>query len=178
MSLLYNTPRATTIIAKETSELYALDRDCFNAIVKDSSIKRRERYEAFIERVELLQELDTYDKNNFCDVLESEVFEAGQIVVKQGDVGHKFYFIEEGNAQAIKGNAEGVEEVVFEYKENDYFGELALLRDEPRAASIKATSKLKVCSIERDVFRRLMGPLEERLKKNISKYEKFIKSGY
>ena len=155
-----------------------MDRDCFNAIVKESSIKRRERFEAFIEKVELLQELDTYDKNNFCDVLESESFESGQTVVKQGDVGQKFYFIEAGTAQAIKASKEGEEKVVFEYKENDYFGELALLRDEPRAASIIATSKLRVCSIERDVFKRLMGPLEERLKKNLSKYDKFIKSGY
>jgi cAMP-dependent protein kinase regulator len=172
--LLYNTPRAASIISNEDSVLYALDRDCFNAIVKDASIKRRERFEAFISKVELLQDLDTYEKNNFCDVLESELFEPGQVVVKQGERGTKFYFIEEGEAEALK-EKDGKQEVVFKCKENDYFGELALLRDEPRAATVKAVGKLRVCSIERDVFKRLLGPLEDLLKRNTSRYEKFVK---
>jgi cAMP-dependent protein kinase regulator len=153
-----------------------LDRDCFNAIVKDSSIKRRERFENFIGKVELLQELDSYDRNNFCDVLESETFEAGTYVFRQGEPGNKFYFIEEGMADALISKG-GKEEIVFKFKANDYFGELALLNDAPRAASIKATSKLKLCSIERDAFKRLLGPLEDLLKKNSSKYEKYLKQG-
>lgn len=65
---------------------------------------------------------------------------------------------------------------MFEYKENDYFGEIALLKDEPRAATIKAVNgRLKVCSIERDAFKRLLGPLDELLKRNMSKYESYIK---
>lgn len=176
LSLLYNTPRAASIIANEECVLYALDRDCFNAIVKDSSIKRRERYENFIAKVELLQELDSYDRNNFCDVLESETFEPGTYVFKQGEPGNKFYFIEEGTADALMVKA-GKEEVVFKFKANDYFGELALLNDAPRAAGIKATSKLKVCSIERDAFKRLLGPLEDLLKKNSAKYDKYLKQG-
>lgn len=167
-------PRAASIIANEDSVLYALDRDCFNHIVKDASIKRRERFEKFISKVELLQDLDNYEKNNFCDVLESEMFEDGQIVVKQGEKGTKFYFIEEGEAEASK-EKDGKQEVVFRSKANDYFGELALLRDEPRAATVKAVGKLRVCSIERDVFKRLLGPLEELLKRNTSRYEKFVK---
>ena len=172
---MYYTPRAASIIANEDSELYALDRDCFNAIVKDASIKRRERFEDFIDRIEILQELDTYEKSNFCDVLESETFEQGVAVVSQGEIAHHLYFIEEGEAEATiqKG---GKTEVVYQYKANDYFGELALLRDEKRAATVTAVKgKLKVCSIHVDAFKRLMGPLEEVLKRNASKYEKYIK---
>ena len=144
---MYNTPRATSIIATEDSVLYALDRDCFNAIVKDASIKRRERYEAFISKVELLQDLDSYEKNNFCDVLESETFEKGQEVIREGEKGTRFYFIEEGEAEAVKKQG-GKEEVVYKYKANDYFGELALLKDEPRAATVRAVGgKLKLCTI-------------------------------
>lgn len=88
-------------MAKEASVLYALDRECFNAIVKDASIRRRERFEEFIDRVELLKGLDSYEKNNFCDVIESESFEEGQDVVVCGEEGAKFYFVEEGRAQAL-----------------------------------------------------------------------------
>lgn len=175
LALLYNTPRAPSVIANEDSTLYALDRGCFNAIVKDASIKRRERFENFVAKVELLQDLDNYEKNNFCDVLESETFEDGQIVVKEGERGTKFYFIEEGEAEALKEKG-GKQEVVYRCKANDYFGELALLRDEPRAATVKAVGKLKVCSIERDAFKRLLGPLEDLLKRNTARYEKFVKN--
>jgi len=54
LALLYNAPRAATIKAKEDSVLFGLDRDCFNNIVKESSIKKREKYEAFLGRVQLL----------------------------------------------------------------------------------------------------------------------------
>ena len=144
--------------------------------MKDASIKRRERYEAFISRVELLQDLDSYEKNNFCDVLESEIFEKGQEVIKEGEKGTKFYFIEEGEAEAVKKTG-GKEEIVYRYKANDYFGELALLRDEPRAATVRAVSAtLRLCSIDREVFKRLLGPLEDLLKRNTARYEKFVKS--
>ena len=141
--------------------------------MKESSIKKRQRFEDFINKVELLQELDTYEKNNFCDVLESETFEPGQEVFRQGDPGNKFYFIEEGKAEAIM-TKNGKTEVVFKYKDNDYFGELALLKDAPRAATIRAVGKLKLCSIERDAFRRLLGPLDDVLRRNVSKYEKIL----
>ena len=54
LALLYNAPRAATIKAKTEAILFSLDRECFNAIVKDSSIKRREKYETVLKKVELL----------------------------------------------------------------------------------------------------------------------------
>lgn len=65
---------------------------------------------------------------------------------------------------------------MYEYVENDYFGELALLKDEPRAANIVATSELILASIDRSSFQRLLGPLEEILKRNVTRYETFVKN--
>jgi cAMP-dependent protein kinase regulator len=52
-----------------------------------------------------------------------------------------------------------------EYKEGDYFGELSLLKSQPRAANIKATSHLKCVTLDRKSFKRLLGPLDEIVKK-------------
>lgn len=60
----------------------------------------------------------------------------------QGEHGSRFYFIEQGRAIATKSNG-GKEEKVFEFKENDYFGELALLRDDTRAANVIAQVRLE-----------------------------------
>ena len=49
---------------------------------------------------------------------------------------------------------------VFEFGEGDYFGEIALVRDTPRQASVKCVSDCRVVSIERDAFKRMFGPIE------------------
>lgn len=62
-----------------------------------------------------------------------------------------------------------------ELKQNDYFGELALLNDSPRAANIKATSeKLVLASIDRASFKRLLGPLEKILERNSERYKNYV----
>lgn len=49
LALLYNAPRAATITAKSDCTLFALDRDCFNHIVKDAAAKKREKYENLLQ---------------------------------------------------------------------------------------------------------------------------------
>lgn len=62
---------------------------------------------------------------------------------------------------------------VMSYKPGDYFGELALLKNEPRAANVIAKTKLKVVSLDRQSFKRLLGPLDEILKRNMDAYKNF-----
>ena len=59
------------------------------------------------------------------------------------------------------------------YKVGDYFGERSLLKNEPRAANVVAKTECTVVSMDRHSFKRLMGPLEELLKRNLEIYEKF-----
>ena len=80
---MYNAPRAATIIANEASTCFSLDRDCFNSIVKDATVKRRERFEQFLNKIELLNELDVYEKGQLSDVLTVVNYAAGDVVIKQ-----------------------------------------------------------------------------------------------
>lgn len=52
------------------------------------------------------------------------------------------------------------------YKSGDYFGELALIRNEPRAANVIAKTHVSVVTLDRHSFKRLLGPIEEILKRN------------
>ena len=61
------------------------------------------------------------------------------------------------------------------YKAGEYFGELALIKGEPRAANVIATSDAKVISLDRNSFKRLLGPLEDILKRNSDTYIKYMK---
>lgn len=174
LALLYNSPRAATIIAKEDCTLFALDRETFNHIVKNATKKKRETYEKFLESVEILASMDPYERTNLADALKPVKYQKGEFVVKEGETGDVFYIIVEGKAKAtkvLKPNEQPT--IVYNYKEGDYFGELALLRDQPRAANIIAESDLKLISLDRYSFKRMMGPLEDILKRNFTRYEKF-----
>jgi cAMP-dependent protein kinase regulator len=59
---------------------------------------------------------------------------------------------------------------VKKYATGDYFGEIALLRNEPRAASVIAKSNCSCVTIDRHSFKRMLGPLENILKRNIDLY--------
>jgi len=62
-------------------------------------------------------------------------------VIREHDEGASFYMVMSGTAVATKTVEPGKPAVeVHQYKEGDYFGERALLKNEPRAANIVATS--------------------------------------
>ena len=87
-----------------------------------------------------------------------------------------FYILDEGEAHAEKVFEEGKPaENVKDYKSCDYFGELALLKGEPRAATIMADTDCKLLSLDRMAFKRLLGPLENILKRNSENYVKYMK---
>lgn len=85
--------------------------------------------------------------------------------------------MEEGEAYAEKIFKENEPaKRVLDYKKGNYFGELALIRNEPRAASVVAVTDCKLLSLDRLSFKRLLGPIENILKRNSDAYIKFIKN--
>ena len=80
--MLYNCPRATTIKAKTDSILWALDRETFNHIVKEAAIKKREKYEEFLSKIELLESIEVYERQKICDAIKIVKCSNGEYVVK------------------------------------------------------------------------------------------------
>jgi cAMP-dependent protein kinase regulator len=138
--------------------------------------KKRTKYEAFLKSVSILQTIDPYELSQICDALQTEKVEAGDYIIKEGEGGDKFYIIEDGEAYAEKFNKElGKEVPVLDYDKGGYFGEFALIKNEPRAANVVAKTKCKLLSLDRMSFKRLLGPIETLLKRNSDAYVKFIK---
>jgi len=167
LALLYNCPRAASVIAKVACVCWELDRESFNYIVKDAAMNRRSKYDSFLKSVALISSLDDYERSQISDALVSETFKKGDAVVKQDEPGDKFYIVEEGTLYATKG-----EDRVMDYKAGDYFGELALLRNEPRAATVTASSDaVRVLVMSRKAFVKLLGPLQELLSRQVLSYK-------
>jgi len=117
--------------------------------------------------------MDAYERQTVADAFIKHKFTKGQKVITEGEEGDVMYFIVEGEAQATK-MIDGELKTVMSYESGAYFGERALLKKEPRAANIEATSEeLVVVSIDQDSFNRLLGPLEDILKRNMEIYAQY-----
>jgi len=166
LALLYNCPRAATVKAKGPVVLWRLDRESFNNIVKDAAARKRELHEGFLAEVELLKDMDPYERSKLADALKTIFFFKDDVIIKEGDAGDVFYMIESGEAEAVKGG-----ETVMKYKRGDYFGELALVKDQPGAATVIAKDDVKCVALDRRSFKRLLGPVQGILKRNEERYQ-------
>ncbi|KAI8362635.1 camp-dependent protein kinase regulatory subunit [Blakeslea trispora] len=174
LALMYNAPRAATIIATSDCVLWALDRVTFRTILMENTSRKRRMYEYFLSEVALLKSLESYEKHKIADALESVYFEDGQEVIKQDDVGDQFYIIESGKAVVLKTDANGDAQQVNQLERGSYFGELALLNDAPRAATVVAEGRLKCATLGKKAFTRLLGPVLDILKRNSENYHAII----
>lgn len=116
--------------------------------------------------------MDPYERSKLGDAVREERFSDGDYIIRQGATGDVFYMLTEGTAKAVKRNE--MEEVeVMQYTAGMYFGERALLMNDLRAASVIATSNAQVLSLERSTFKRLLGPLDDILRRNMEQYKKY-----
>lgn len=175
LALMYNMPRAATIVATSDGVLWALDRNTFRRIVLKTAFLKRKAYESLLESVPMLKTLDAYERMNVADALFPKQYEDGAQIIKQGDPADCMYFVEDGEvliAMIDKNDPiSGKEVEVNIVKKGGYFGELALVTNKPRAASAYARGRVKVAALDVQAFERLMGPCMDIMKRNINEYE-------
>ena len=87
--------------------------------------------------------METYERSKLSDAIVEKWYDEGSYVITEGTEGDAFYMVMSGQAVATKTLEPGKPATkVYEYKEGDYFGERALLKNEPRAANIIASTRL------------------------------------
>ncbi|KAI9261399.1 cyclic nucleotide-binding-like protein [Phascolomyces articulosus] len=175
LALMYNAPRAATIVATSDGVLWALDRITFRSILMDSSVRKRRMYERFLSEVPILRSLEIYERHKIADALEPIQFDDQEVVMREGDVGQNFYLIEDGEAIFYKTAEDGSQKEVNRSYKGDYFGELALLHDNPRAATVVANGRLKCVTLGKKAFTRLLGPVMDILKRNSENYHAILR---
>ncbi|KAM9408400.1 protein kinase, cAMP-dependent, regulatory, type II, alpha, B [Pholidichthys leucotaenia] len=177
LALMYNTPRAATIVATQEGALWGLDRATFHRLIVKNNAKKRRMYEAFIESVPLLKCLELTERMKIVDVLGMRAFRDGDCIITQGEKAECFFIVESGEVKIMiksktkAGQQDNAEVEVARCSRGQYFGELALVTNKPRAASVYAVGETKCLVIDIRAFERLLGPCMDILKRNISQYE-------
>ncbi|KAM3674502.1 cAMP-dependent protein kinase type II-beta regulatory subunit isoform X1 [Ammospiza nelsoni] len=177
LALMYNTPRAATIIATSPGSIWGLDRVTFRRIIVKNNAKKRRMYESFIESLPFLKSLEVSERLKVVDVIGTKVYKDGEQIIAQGDLADSFFIVESGEVRIImarKGKQDLEENGAVEIarcSRGQYFGELALVTNKPRAASAFALGTVKCLVMDVQAFERLLGPCMEILKRNIANYE-------
>jgi CRP/FNR family transcriptional regulator len=97
----------------------------------------------FLQRVPLFQSLNKRQLGQLASWLVEREYPSGQPIVSQGKGGEGFFLIMSGKAEATRERSDGTKVVVNTFGPTDYFGELALLDDGPRTATVTATEPTK-----------------------------------
>jgi CRP-like cAMP-binding protein len=129
---------------------------------------------SLLGRMPLFATMDNAELRLLVSRMRPERYAPGQIIIRQGEPGDKFYVIERGHVDVIVRDERGVSEVANRLGRGDFFGELALLRDTPRTATCRATVPTHLLSLSRQDFDHLVKSrfaLREKLGESISRAE-------
>jgi len=173
LALIHCVPRQATVVATTDVTVWGLERTAYRASIMRLTVNKREKFGAFLQKVPILSSLDHYDRMLICDCLEPIQYEDGDVILRQGEVGHTFFLIVSGTVKVIQRAGDKDGEVGM-LGPGDYFGEIALLTDSPRKATCVAVGTVRCTCIQRDDFDRVMGPLKDLVNSKIPQYKKFL----
>lgn len=104
-------------------------------------------------KCEVFRHLTPRGLAEMADHLQCEPFAAGQTVIREGEVGEKFYLIRTGEVAVRRG---GDTRAIARLGEGDFFGEMALLTGQPRNASVDTVVDSVLYSLSQEQFRKAM----------------------
>jgi CRP/FNR family transcriptional regulator len=110
-----------------------------------------------LRQVPLFSTLADDELARVAEVTTTDRFEPEQIVFHEGDSSNSCYVIRSGHAAALREHVDGRAITLARFGPGDIFGELAMLDNERRSATIKALDELEVTVILGPDMRRLLG---------------------
>ncbi|XP_022914386.1 cGMP-dependent protein kinase, isozyme 1-like isoform X2 [Onthophagus taurus] len=141
LAVLYNNKRLATIKAITSGKIWVLPRVVYQqSLIKDAMQYMNETF-SFLKNVPMINKLREEKLRIIADLLKKEVFKPDTVIVKEGDVGDKFYIIRAGSVTVTK-NGEGK---VGELGKGEFFGERALLYSDTRQATVTAQAPSVEC---------------------------------
>ena len=203
-ALLVDEPRAASVVATSASaSCLVVNRAAFELATTGtaSSVNvahsrskatneiesgwRRQRFRRELASVPLLAELDERERDTLAARCARVTFQPGAKIMRQGDEGDKFYILLKGSAVALKRDGKGSggdaagggdrdNRVYRSYGPGAHFGELALLTNKPRSATVVAQEKVVALVLDKNALvelRSTVPSLEDHIVRGMRHYD-------
>lgn len=180
-ALVENAKRNATVRAISDLEVYKLDRQVFQTLIRnhpeikayfDLQIKHRSLHD-FFRLYTPFAKLPVPALTLLLQELEPVTIKKGELVIRQGDPSGPMYIVEEGRLRAfIKIN--GQRQYRNDLHKGDFFGEVSLFKNTPRTASVEAISACRLLRLTPETFHKLVTDypdFKEQIAARIAQYD-------
>jgi CRP-like cAMP-binding protein/Zn-dependent protease len=156
LGLVTAAPRAATVRAIGAADVFEVDKGAFDHLLADKL--HLPDFEPTLQQVAELRSLSCFaglSTAQLWELLEGGAwvsFAPGEQIMREGDVGDSFYALSSGQVDIVKD-----ERLVNTIGRGSYFGEVALLMEVPRTATVTARTPVRAFRLEREGFDRLVG---------------------
>ena len=156
LGLVTAAPRAATVRAVGAAEVFEVDKGAFDRLLADKL--HLPDFEPTLQQVAELRGLSCFANLSTAQLWELldggawVSFAPGEQVMRQGEVGDSFYAISSGQVDIVKD-----ERLVNTIGRGSYFGEVALLMEVPRTATVTARTPVRAFRLDLEGFDRLVG---------------------
>ncbi|TDH02479.1 hypothetical protein EPR50_G00173060 [Perca flavescens] len=162
LAILYNCTRTATVTALTDIKLWAIDRQGFQTIMMRTGLIKHSQYMDFLRSVPSFQSLPEDILSKLADVLEETHYSDCDYIIRQGATGDTFFIISEGQVKVSQQDSPGDEQVIVKtLAKGDWFGEQALKGEDVRTASVTAVGDVTCLVIDRELFKQLIGGLDD-----------------
>jgi putative ABC transport system ATP-binding protein len=121
-------------------------------IVSDVVLREALTVCEFLRTTELFKKLTPSEIANVADRMQKRKYARGDVIIRQGDVGEEFFVIARGSVSVTAQKSGGPESQIATLGPGDVFGEMALLTDEPRNATVSALEDLETYYLDKKGF--------------------------
>ncbi|HEY0581927.1 MAG TPA: cyclic nucleotide-binding domain-containing protein [Chloroflexota bacterium] len=155
-ALLHRAPRAATVVAQAAGRVFVLERAAFEAfLASDLAVRARLEtalgYRDAVAEMPLFRDLSSAELDLLLARLVPLSVEPGEVVLRQGESGERFYVVRSGMVEVERDG-----EVLARLGAGEAFGEIALLLDVPRTATVRAVERIELLALDAHDFRDLL----------------------
>lgn len=156
-ALVANVPRTATVIAESPVRLLSLDAGHFRRWLASRvglgvAVRRSQAERDHLARLPLFAGLGPGELDRLAARVLVTRYSAGDTIIQQGDAGDRFFVIVDGRVEVVRLDDGGDEVSVADLGVGDYFGEMALLDQSPRSATVRALSAVEAYTLTTDDF--------------------------
>ena len=109
-----------------------------------------------LKRISFFSGLSDYDLHQIDQITVEKSYAAGESIVEENEAAERFFIIEKGKIQIVKRFEDGTHLVLGVHSDGEFFGEMALLDEGPRSATVRAVDATSVLVIARQDFETLI----------------------